>query len=249
MKQHLSRRLLAYLTVREGDDDASRYWEIGTVGHGPRAASLAHNAADAVREWDRDYGNQAPAPGPAHRPGPPVHHRPARQPPGHRLAKVRRHARSAQRSPPASRSSAPTGGRAATTGLPGPGFLRDGGLLAGEFGIELAGERVQALIGPPDPSVAQCPPGHGFPAAASLRAIKDAWTPPWSGELETARLAAAGGAAEPGGSGASLVLRASTRTAGAPPASAGRSVSRRAQPRLPRPVTGPGCDQRARAAV
>jgi protein-L-isoaspartate(D-aspartate) O-methyltransferase len=53
----------AILTVREGDDDAVRYWEIGTVGHGPRAASLAHDVADAVREWDRDYGNQAPAPG------------------------------------------------------------------------------------------------------------------------------------------------------------------------------------------
>ena len=54
---------LAYLTVREGDDDAGRYWEIGTTGHGPRAASLARDMADAVREWNRDYGNQAPAPG------------------------------------------------------------------------------------------------------------------------------------------------------------------------------------------
>jgi protein-L-isoaspartate(D-aspartate) O-methyltransferase len=54
---------LAYLTVREGDDDAGRYWEIGTAGHGPRAASLARDVADAIREWDRDYGNQAPAPG------------------------------------------------------------------------------------------------------------------------------------------------------------------------------------------
>jgi hypothetical protein len=55
------------------------------------------------------------------------------------------------------------GGRPAITGLPGPGFLRDGGLLAGEFGIELAGECVQALVGPFDSAVAQCPPGHGFP--------------------------------------------------------------------------------------
>jgi protein-L-isoaspartate(D-aspartate) O-methyltransferase len=54
---------LAYLTVREGDDDAGRYWEIGTTGHGPRAASLARDMADAVREWDHDYGNQAPPPG------------------------------------------------------------------------------------------------------------------------------------------------------------------------------------------
>jgi hypothetical protein len=42
-------------------------------------------------------------------------------------------------------------------------LLRDGGLLVGEFGIELAGECVQALIGPLDPAVAQRPPGHGFP--------------------------------------------------------------------------------------
>ena len=54
---------LAYLTVREGDDNAGRFWEIGTVGHGSRAAALTRDVADAIREWDRDYGNQAPAPG------------------------------------------------------------------------------------------------------------------------------------------------------------------------------------------
>jgi protein-L-isoaspartate(D-aspartate) O-methyltransferase len=54
---------LAYLTVREGDDGAGRFWEIGTVGHGPRAAALTRDVADAIREWNRDYGNQAPAPG------------------------------------------------------------------------------------------------------------------------------------------------------------------------------------------
>ena len=54
---------LAYLTVREGCDDAGRYWEIGTVGNGPRAAFLARDVAEAIREWDRDYGgNQAPSP-------------------------------------------------------------------------------------------------------------------------------------------------------------------------------------------
>ena len=41
---------------------------------------------------------------------------------------------------------------------------------------------------------------------ASLRAIKDAWTPPWSGELETTRPAAPGGVAEPGESAEALVL-------------------------------------------
>jgi hypothetical protein len=43
------------------------------------------------------------------------------------------------------------------------GFRWDGGLVVGEFGIELAGECVQVLVGPLDPTVAQCPPGHGFP--------------------------------------------------------------------------------------
>jgi protein-L-isoaspartate(D-aspartate) O-methyltransferase len=54
---------LAYLSVREGSDDAGRYWEIGTVGHGPQGASLSRDVAEALREWDRDYGNQAPPPG------------------------------------------------------------------------------------------------------------------------------------------------------------------------------------------
>lgn len=54
---------LAYLTVREGDDADGRFWEIGVTGHGPRAASLAQDVAEAIREWDRDYGNRAPAPG------------------------------------------------------------------------------------------------------------------------------------------------------------------------------------------
>ena len=45
-----------------------------------------------------------------------------------------------------------------------------------------------------------------FPAAASLRAIKDAW-PPWFGEQETARSAAPSGVAKPGESVESLVLR------------------------------------------
>jgi hypothetical protein len=50
-----------------------------------------------------------------------------------------------------------------STWLPGPGFLRGGGLLVDGFGVELAGECVQALVGPPDPAVAQRAPGHGFP--------------------------------------------------------------------------------------
>jgi protein-L-isoaspartate(D-aspartate) O-methyltransferase len=52
---------LAYLTVREGEDTDGRFWEIGVIGHGPRAATLAEDVAAAIDEWARDYGNDAPA--------------------------------------------------------------------------------------------------------------------------------------------------------------------------------------------
>jgi protein-L-isoaspartate(D-aspartate) O-methyltransferase len=54
---------LAYLTVREGDDDAGRFWEIGVIGHGTDAATLSDQVATAIIDWDRDYGNDAPEPG------------------------------------------------------------------------------------------------------------------------------------------------------------------------------------------
>jgi len=54
---------LAYLTVREGADASGSFWEIGVIGHGPRAAGLAADVAGAVSEWARGYGNDAPAPG------------------------------------------------------------------------------------------------------------------------------------------------------------------------------------------
>ncbi|MFB9627517.1 methyltransferase, FxLD system [Nonomuraea helvata] len=54
---------LAYLTVREGDDADGRFWEIGVIGHGPRAASHAEQVVAAIQEWDRNHGNDAPAPG------------------------------------------------------------------------------------------------------------------------------------------------------------------------------------------
>lgn len=54
---------LAYLTVREGDDEQGRFWEIGVIGHGPRAAALAEHVTTEIQEWNRDHGNDAPAPG------------------------------------------------------------------------------------------------------------------------------------------------------------------------------------------
>ncbi|MEV6986494.1 methyltransferase, FxLD system [Sphaerisporangium sp. NPDC051017] len=54
---------LTYLTVREGEDNGGRFWEIGVIGHGPGRAELAEQVASAISEWERDYGNRAPAPG------------------------------------------------------------------------------------------------------------------------------------------------------------------------------------------
>jgi protein-L-isoaspartate(D-aspartate) O-methyltransferase len=54
---------LAYLTVREGQDTDGRFWEVGVIGHGTRAAGLAEDIAAATGEWARNYGNDAPAPG------------------------------------------------------------------------------------------------------------------------------------------------------------------------------------------
>ncbi|WP_055483761.1 methyltransferase, FxLD system [Sphaerimonospora mesophila] len=54
---------LAYLTVREGEDEQGRFWEIGVIGHGRRAAELADQVATEIGEWDRGWGNTAPQPG------------------------------------------------------------------------------------------------------------------------------------------------------------------------------------------
>ncbi|MEU7864482.1 hypothetical protein [Nonomuraea sp. NPDC049141] len=53
---------LAYLTIREGEDTDGRFWEIGVIGHDPRAKALAEDVTAAIDEWARDYGNDAPAP-------------------------------------------------------------------------------------------------------------------------------------------------------------------------------------------
>jgi protein-L-isoaspartate(D-aspartate) O-methyltransferase len=54
---------LAYLTVREGEDERGRFWEIGVIGHGSRAAELADQVATEIGERDRGWGNNAPEPG------------------------------------------------------------------------------------------------------------------------------------------------------------------------------------------
>jgi protein-L-isoaspartate(D-aspartate) O-methyltransferase len=54
---------LAYLTVREGEDERGLYWEIGVIGHGPHAAQLADQVTTEISDWDRNWGNHAPQPG------------------------------------------------------------------------------------------------------------------------------------------------------------------------------------------
>jgi protein-L-isoaspartate(D-aspartate) O-methyltransferase len=53
---------LAYLSVREGDDEIGHYWQIGVVGHGRQAEALAATMVDIVHDWDRHGGNDMPRP-------------------------------------------------------------------------------------------------------------------------------------------------------------------------------------------
>ncbi|MBW1601023.1 methyltransferase, FxLD system [Streptomyces sp. JJ66] len=54
---------LAYLTIREGEDEAGRFWEVGVIGHGPGGADLADRFVTEIRTWDEGWGNAAPEPG------------------------------------------------------------------------------------------------------------------------------------------------------------------------------------------
>ncbi|WP_329430154.1 methyltransferase, FxLD system [Streptomyces anthocyanicus] len=54
---------LAYLTIREGEDEQGRYWEAGVIGHGEGGAHLAERVVNEIRAWDATGGNDAPEPG------------------------------------------------------------------------------------------------------------------------------------------------------------------------------------------
>ncbi|MFJ2509841.1 methyltransferase, FxLD system [Streptomyces griseoviridis] len=54
---------LAYLTIREGEDERGRYWEVGVIGHGEGGADLAERVVSEIRAWDATGGNDAPEPG------------------------------------------------------------------------------------------------------------------------------------------------------------------------------------------
>ncbi|WP_445529736.1 methyltransferase, FxLD system [Streptomyces cyslabdanicus] len=54
---------LAYLTIREGEDEKGRYWEVGVIGHGAGGADLAEHVVSEIRAWDATGGNDAPEPG------------------------------------------------------------------------------------------------------------------------------------------------------------------------------------------
>jgi len=50
---------LAYLTIREGEHNKGRYWEVGVIGHGKGGACLAERVVDENRAWDASGGNDA----------------------------------------------------------------------------------------------------------------------------------------------------------------------------------------------
>ncbi|MCX5418112.1 methyltransferase, FxLD system [Streptomyces sp. NBC_00059] len=54
---------LAYLTIREGEDEKGRYWEVGVIGHGKGGGDLAERVVTEIRAWDASGGNDAPEPG------------------------------------------------------------------------------------------------------------------------------------------------------------------------------------------
>ncbi|MFC9288835.1 methyltransferase, FxLD system, partial [Streptomyces sp. NPDC057052] len=54
---------LAYLTIREGEDEKGRYWEVGVIGHGEGGAGLAERVVDEIRAWDASGGNDTLEPG------------------------------------------------------------------------------------------------------------------------------------------------------------------------------------------
>ncbi|MFC8867959.1 methyltransferase, FxLD system [Streptomyces sp. NPDC057148] len=54
---------LAYLTIREGEDEKGRYWEVGVIGHGEGGAGLAERVVSEIRAWDATGGNDAAEPG------------------------------------------------------------------------------------------------------------------------------------------------------------------------------------------
>ncbi|MFE2424602.1 methyltransferase, FxLD system [Streptomyces hokutonensis] len=53
---------LAYLTVREGEDEQGKFWQVGVIGHGSRATELTDEVATEIGEWHDGWGNDAPEP-------------------------------------------------------------------------------------------------------------------------------------------------------------------------------------------
>ncbi|WP_406730729.1 methyltransferase, FxLD system [Streptomyces sp. NBC_01794] len=53
---------LAYLTKQEGEDEQGMFWQLGVIGHGPRATELADQVVTEISEWDQGWGNNAPEP-------------------------------------------------------------------------------------------------------------------------------------------------------------------------------------------
>ena len=56
----VDRDTIAYLTLREGQDQEGRFWEAGVIGHGPHAAELAESTAAQIQAWADDHRDTVP---------------------------------------------------------------------------------------------------------------------------------------------------------------------------------------------
>lgn len=56
----VDRDSIAYLTLREGQDQDGRFWEAGLIGHGPHAAALAEQTATQIHAWADGHRDTTP---------------------------------------------------------------------------------------------------------------------------------------------------------------------------------------------
>ncbi|ACU72821.1 protein-L-isoaspartate(D-aspartate)O-methyltransferase [Catenulispora acidiphila DSM 44928] len=51
---------IAYLSMREGQDESGRFWEAAVIGHGPNAAALAEATGEQIRAWSEGHRDTVP---------------------------------------------------------------------------------------------------------------------------------------------------------------------------------------------
>ncbi|WP_194908890.1 methyltransferase, FxLD system [Catenulispora rubra] len=51
---------IAYLSMREGQDESGRFWEAAVIGHGANAAALAEATGEQIRAWSEGHRDTVP---------------------------------------------------------------------------------------------------------------------------------------------------------------------------------------------